>query len=186
MNGFGGHRIALATLLLTLGTLCQAATPLGGDFALQSAEGTVSLAELRGKVVPVYFGYMSCPDLCPMTLTALGAALGRLDDAEREQVQALFISIDPKRDDLERLSEYARYFHPRIEGVTGSPETISEIARRYRVVFAEAPANTANFYTLDHTSRLALIDREGQLQRLLPDGTPPADIAEAIRQLLAH
>jgi protein SCO1/2 len=179
-------KLLLVALILSFGQHCRAASELGGDFALQSAEGTVRLAEYRGKVVPLYFGYMSCPDLCPMTLSALGAALGLLDDAEREQVHALFISIDPKRDDLERLSRYARHFHPQITGVTGSSETIGDLARRYRIAFAESAADAPGFYTLDHTSRLALIGREGNLERFLPDGTPPVQIAEAIRLLLAR
>ena len=173
--------LALSLVVLWQGAV---AVPLGGDFALQSAGGEVRLASLRGKVVPVYFGYMSCPDLCPITLSVLGAALRRLDDPELEQVQALFVSLDPDRDDLERLSQYARYFHPRIIGVTGTPEVLNDVARRYRVAFFRVPGSTPEQYTLDHTSRLVLVGRGGEMQRLLPDGTPPEEVASAIRELL--
>ncbi len=153
---------------------------------MHSADGAVSLAELRGRVVPIYFGYMNCPDICPMTLSVLGTALRALDEGELQTVQALFISLDPQRDDLPRLSEYARYFHPRIEGVTGSPAELAEVARRYRVVATRVPVGGEDQYTLDHTSRLALVDRNGRLARMIPDGMPPPVITEAIRGLLSQ
>lgn len=182
-----GYPLLLGALLFGLVVAVPAtAAPLGGDFTLQSVEGTVSLRSLRGQVVPIYFGYMSCPDLCPMTLSALAVAMRSLEEAERERVQALFISLDPERDDLPRLSDYARHFHPRIEGVTGSPAVVAEVAGRYRVVVAKVPGADADRYTLDHTSRLALVGRDGELRRLMPDGTPPAEIAAAIRDLLAE
>ena len=158
--------------------------PLGGDFTLRSADGDVSLAELRGRVVPIYFGYMSCPDICPMTLSVLGTALRALEEGELQKVQALFISLDPHRDDLPRLSEYARYYHPRIQGVTGSQAQLDEVARRYRVVVSKVPTGGEGQYTLDHTSRLALVGRDGRLARMIPDGIPPPVVTEAIRHLL--
>lgn len=162
----------------------SAATPLGGDFTLPRAGGKVSLAALRGKVVPVYFGYMSCPDLCPTTLGSLGAALRLLDDTDREQVQALFISLDPERDDVQRLAEYAHFFHPTIIGTTGPPDVLEDIARRYRVTVSQVAGDEKGQYTLDHTSRLILIGRGGKMQGLLADGTPAEEIAAAIRELL--
>lgn len=188
MSTARAHRARPAVWALVLFLVAQgaAAARLGGDFTLQSSEGEVSLAALRGKVVPIYFGYMSCPDLCPMTLSVLGAALGQLQAAELEQVQALFVSLDPERDDPARLAEYARYFHPRITGVTGSPAVLQDLARRYRVSFARVPGNTAESYTLDHTSRLVLVDPEGKMRRLLADGTPADAVASAIRALLAR
>ena len=120
MKGLTGI-LALTSLISFLpASFPQAdAEPLGGDFTLQSAEGAVSLADLRGRLVPIYFGYMSCPDLCPMTMSVLGSALGALDDSESRRVQALFISLDPPRDDLQRLSEYARRFSSTNRGCHG-------------------------------------------------------------------
>lgn len=188
MIGADTHRSRHVSWLLGLLVFWQgtAAAPLGGDFTLLSSDGEVSLASLRGKVVPVYFGYMSCPDLCPTTLSVLGAAMRSLKDAQLEHVQALFVSLDPERDDLARLSEYARFFHPRITGVTGTPEVLRDVARRYRVTFARVPGKAHGQYTLDHTSRLVLVGRSGEMQRLLPDGTPPEEVATAIRELLAR
>jgi len=182
-------RVCLATLALAVGLLYQAVTaaaPLGGDFVLESSDGTVSLTELRGKVVPLYFGYMSCPDICPITLSVLGAALASLDDAERNQVQALFVSLDPQRDSPEQLAAYAQHFHPTIIGLTGSADTVAEVANRYRVRFAMVPSSSNGSYTLDHTSRLVLIDRQGQMRQLIPDGSPPEQVAAAIRSVLAQ
>jgi len=86
--------------------------PAGGDFSLVSASGPVELKALRGKVVVVFFGYTTCPDVCPTSLGVLSNALSGLRDTELKRVQGLFISVDPERDTLEKLQKYGRYFHP--------------------------------------------------------------------------
>lgn len=188
MKRWCGGCIRLVALLasLLLAARSPLAVPLGGDFTLASAEGDVSLASFRGKVVAVYFGYMSCPDLCPTTMSVLGGALRLLDEAEAEQVHGLFVSLDPERDDLHGLLAYARYFHPRITGVTGPPDAIEAIAKRYRVQFARVPGRAPGEYAVDHTSRLVLVGRDGTMRRLLPDGTPPEAVVDAIRALLVR
>jgi protein SCO1/2 len=111
----------------------RAAIAVGGDFTLQSAAGPVSLKDYRGKLVLVYFGYTYCPDICPTSLAATAEGLKQLTPEEQARVAMIFISVDPKRDTPERLKEYAEFFHPAIVGVTGTAETIADVARRYGV-----------------------------------------------------
>ena len=106
----------------------------GGDFTLTSADGPATLADQRGRVVLIYFGYASCPDICPTSLAFITAALRALTPAELERVRVVFISVDPARDTPEKLKQYAGHFHPNIIGVTGSPGTLADVATRYGAV----------------------------------------------------
>jgi copper(I)-binding protein len=94
--------------------------PAGGDFTLSAADGRFSLADHRGQVVVLAFGYTSCPDICPTSLATLGAALKATPPEVAEQVVPVFVSVDPDRDTVERLAGYVRYFHPRLRGITGT------------------------------------------------------------------
>ena len=158
---------------------------LGGDFVLQSSEGPVSLSDYKGKVVVLYFGYAYCPDVCPTSLGLLSQALGKLTPQELENVQALFISVDPERDSVEKLKKYADAFHPKIKGITGSPIEIADIASRYGATYmkVEMP-NSALGYAVDHSSKYYLINRNGMLNKLVNHGTKPSDIVAVIKSLL--
>lgn len=159
--------------------------PEGGDFTLRSAAGPVSLGDYRGKVVVLYFGYTWCPDICPTSLGLLSAALNELSDAELEQIQALFVSVDPQRDSVERLKEYAAYFHPSLLGVTGTPEQLQQVARQYGAAYRIVEQDSAAGYLVDHSADLYLIDRQGRLVDTLHHGTPPERILAALKQRLA-
>lgn len=167
-------------------SLALAEPPRGGDFRLQSAAGTVDLRDLRGQVVLIYFGYTACPDICPTNLAFIASALKSLTVPELERVRVLFVSVDPPRDSLARLAEYAGYFHPRILGLTGSPAEVAAVARLYGAAYRRAEASdSALGYTVDHSANTYVIDRNGQLARTLDHATPPERIAAVIRELLA-
>ncbi len=154
---------------------------LGGDFTLQSDKGPVSLSDFRGKVVALYFGYTHCPDVCITALSKVAQAMKVLDEAERAQVQPIFISIDPERDTPQLASEYARYFHPGAVGLSGSPEAIAEVAKRYLVIYEKVPmADSAMGYSMDHSSIIYVIGRDGKIHSLVHH----ADGAEALVQYL--
>lgn len=163
-----------------------AATVPENEFALQTAQGALNLAQLRGKVVILYFGYTWCPDVCPSSLALLGMALEKLEPAELEAIQPIFISVDPERDTVERLAEYTRYFHPTLLGATGTREQIYDITRRYGVVYAREQGGSLTDYTVNHSSQTYLLDRMGKLHEVLPHGTSPEKIVSAIRRLLAQ
>lgn len=158
--------------------------PQGGDFTLQAANGPLSLHDLRGKVVLLYFGYTMCPDICPTSLAFSAQGLNQLDKTELENVKMLFITVDPERDTLERVKEYAGFFHPAIVGLTGSPEEIARTARLYGASYMRQNVDSATGYVVDHTSETYVVGRDGKLFAILPHGAPPAKVAETIRAAL--
>jgi protein SCO1/2 len=165
--------------------LPRAALPEGGDFTLQSADGPVSLKDFRGKVVLVYFGYTYCPDICPTSLAATSEGLKQLTPEELARVAMIFVSVDPKRDTPARLKEYVNFFHPAIVGVTGAPEEIATIAKRYGVFYAEQKVETAgDGYVVDHSADTYVISTAGQLVGKIAHATPPDQVAETIRKYL--
>jgi protein SCO1/2 len=159
--------------------------PQGGDFTLQGVKGAVNLRDFRGKTVVLYFGYTACPDICPTSMATLKAALGQLNAAELQQVQGLFVSVDPERDTLEHLQRYVGYFHPNLVGVSGEQAQLQEITRRYNAFYrkVEVPGS-AMAYTIDHSAILYVIDKQGQVREQVQHAVPPAELAAAIRRWL--
>lgn len=166
--------------------LALAAPPTGGDFRLHSASGPVSLADLRGQAVLIYFGYTWCPDICPTNLAYIAAALRALTPAELARVQVLFVSVDPQRDDPQRLAQYAAYFHPQIRGLTGTPAEIAAVARLYGAAYRRSDqSGSAMGYLVDHSAFTYAVDPRGRLARTLDHATPPERIVAVLRGLLA-
>lgn len=161
----------------------KAAIAAGGDFTLTAADGPVSLKDYRGKLVLVYFGYAYCPDICPTSLAATAAGLNLLTPEEAAQVAVIFISVDPERDTPARLKEYAAFFHPTMIGVTGTPENLAEIAKRYGAFYARQKVDTAGGgYVVDHTADTYVVGRAGQLLTKIPHGAAADLVAKEIRQ----
>ena len=161
--------------------LFSSVEPTGGDFTLNSPKGQVSLKDYRGKVVLIYFGYTWCPDICPTNLTLMSAAISRLEADEVDRVQGIFISVDPARDTMERLNTYTHYFHESLIGMSGSEDTIAEIAKRYGAAYRLMKQDSATDYVVDHTSETYVIDTQGKLVEILPHGALPGQILEAVR-----
>jgi protein SCO1/2 len=165
--------------------LPRAALPEGGEFTLRSADGPVSLKDFRGKVVLVYFGYTYCPDICPTSLAATAEGLKQLTPEELARVAMILVSVDPKRDTPARLKEYAGFFHQAIIGVTGTPEEIAAIAKRYGVFYAEQKVETAGGgYVVDHSADTYVISADGKLAGKIAHATPPEQVVEIIRKFL--
>ncbi len=160
------------------------AGPEGGDFSLIAESGPVQLKDFRGKVVLLYFGYTFCPDICPTSLSLMTQALNALSEKELDQVQGIFISVDPDRDTPERLAKYTEYFHDRIMGVTGTNEEVAEIAQRYGAAYQKVEGESQGGYLVDHTSVTQVIAADGSLKENLAHGTPPDEILVAIREHL--
>jgi len=159
---------------------------LGGDFTLVSDQGPVSLQDFRGKVVPIYFGFTHCPDVCITSLSAISAALKLLDETQRDQVQPLFISVDPERDDPARVGEYARYFYPGMIGLTGTLDDVTKVAQQHFVIFEKVPLDDSEMgYTMDHSSIVYVVGRDGVIRSLVHHGETPEAIAQALRDALA-
>lgn len=163
--------------------------PTHGDFTIRTSQGPLSLSDLRGSSVIVYFGYTACPDICPTTLSTLGSAWRMLPDDVQARTTVLFVSVDPERDEAERLGEYARFFAPGFRAGTADPETVARIAAdwgvRYRKVHTDG---SALGYAVDHSTQSFLIDVQGGFVGTIAHGTPAEEVArrwqEAAR--LAH
>ena len=165
--------------------LPKASIAAGGDFTLESASGPVSLKDYRGKLVLVYFGYTFCPDICPTSLASTAEGLKQLKPEEAARVAMIFISVDPERDTPPRLKEYAEFFHPSLVGVTGTPENLAEIAKRYGVFYAMQKVETAGGgYVVDHSADTYVVGPDGQLVGKIAHATPSDRVVAEIRKHL--
>ncbi|WP_299874290.1 SCO family protein [uncultured Cocleimonas sp.] len=158
--------------------------PPGGDFTLQSINGDVSLSDFAGKVTLIYFGYTFCPDVCPTSLSRVGAAFKKLDIEELKSVQGILVSVDPERDTLQKLADYTKFFHPQIVGITGTKETIDEIAKRYDVKYRKAEGTTEASYLVDHTAYIFVLDKKGKIREYLPHAVEVGRAVKVIRKLI--
>ena len=158
------------------GIVIDAAQP-AQDFTLQGSNGRpVTLSEFRGKPVLLYFGYTTCPDVCPTTLADLRMAMQELG-SDKDKVQVLFVTVDPERDTAERLAAYLQYFDPSFVGLTGSVAEIEAIASRFGVFFKKNFTKSAADYLMDHTSAVLLVDADGKLRLMFPYGTTGQQLA---------
>lgn len=165
-------------------TVPVVAGQFGGDFRLTQAGQSIALSDFAGKVVVLYFGYASCPDICPTSLGIISSALKALTPQELTQVQPIFISVDPERDNGEKLTTYATYFHPGFLGVTGTPEEIQAAAKQYGVFFNKVQSTSAMGYSIDHTSTVYIVSKDGKSVRVVGHDMDKASVLESIRQAL--
>jgi len=155
------------------------------DFTLESADGALSLKDFRGSVVLLFFGFTSCPDVCPISLATISHAFSYLTDDELKMSRSLFISLDPERDTMERLKKYTGYFHPNIIGVTGTMKELGRVTDIYGVKFEkkEAP-DSALGYLIYHSAKIFVIGPQGALRKTIPHNTDSKLLSQQIRSLL--
>jgi len=188
-----------AAMLLVAGALalsgCGAGTPkfkasdvtgagFGRDFTLTDASGKQrTLADYRGKVVVLFFGYTQCPDVCPTTLSALAETMKSLGpDAER--VQVIFVTVDPDRDTGELIASYVTAFNPSFVGLRGDAEAIARTAKEFKILYQKQPGRTPESYTVDHSAGTFVFDTQGRLRLYVGNGQGPDVFAHDIRELL--
>lgn len=191
--------LAAATAFLLLASGCDRLSPLpkspfhgvdvtgaqpGVDFRLDDHDGKGrTLADFRGKVVVMFFGYLHCPDVCPTTLSDMAHALQALGpDAQR--VQVLFVTVDPKRDTRELMKGYVPAFNPTFLGLSGDEAATAKVAKDFKIYRGERAGSAAGSYLVDHSAQSMVFDREGRLRLMLPYGAPPDKIASDLRVLL--
>jgi protein SCO1 len=154
---------------------------MGGAFTLTDQDGkSVREADFKGKYRLVYFGYTFCPDVCPVDVQKLMLGLKafeKQDPVRGAKVQPLFITVDPERDTPEALGSFTKAFHPRLIGLTGSPEAIAEVAKAYGVYFQKSPGATPGTYLVDHSRSSTLYGPEGAPIALITETGSPEDIA---------
>ncbi|MBN8479382.1 MAG: SCO family protein [Burkholderiales bacterium] len=159
-------------------------SPFGRDFALTDHDGRArTLADWKGRVVVLFFGYTQCPDVCPTTLSTLAEAMKALGpDADR--VQVLFASVDPDRDTAELLRQYVPAFDPRFVGLRGEGPALEAVTREFKVIYQKVPGTTPTTYTVDHSAGTFLFDPKGRLRVYEGHGQTAEGFAQDIRALL--
>jgi protein SCO1/2 len=174
-----------AAFVAFISTAASFASPpaIDGQFALDTLDGrSVTKSDYRGKWLLVYFGYTSCPDVCPATLTELGQALKELGPAAK-RVQAIFITVDPVRDTAPVLKRYLKAFDPRIVGLRGDGDATEAAAKSFHVYY-RARSFGHGQYTVDHSSYVYVLDPKGRFVQLLAPDSPGHRIAEDVKKLV--
>ena len=153
------------------------------DFSLRGSDGgELKLSRYRGKVVVLGFGFTSCPEVCPTTLAVLAQARKQLSVAA-DEVQVVYVTVDPERDDTERMRKYLASFDPAFVGGTGTAEQLAAVRQAYGVVAEKK--SFAGGYTVAHSSFTYLIDRDGSLRALMPFGHTADDYVHDVKLLLS-
>lgn len=155
------------------------------DFSLAASTGnTFTLSEHQNQLIVLGFGFTHCPEICPTTLAKLARVYKELG-AQATNVQVLYITVDPERDNVERLREYMGYFNSNFIGLTGDPKVLESLRKDYGIIAAKKMHGDGN-YDVHHSSYVYLIDRKGLLRALVPYGKSQEDILHDIKLLLAE
>lgn len=154
------------------------------DFSLIDHHGDVrQLADYQGKVVALFFGFTHCPDICPTTMADLAAAMRLLGD-ESDEVQVLFVTVDPERDTPDVLAQFVPSFDPRFVGLTGTVEDIEKTAKTFKIYYAKQQESGQKGYSFDHSAGVYVYDKQGKIRVYMKYGQKPDELAHDLRSLL--
>ncbi|AMP12871.1 SCO family protein [Collimonas pratensis] len=154
------------------------------DFALTDHTGKPrTLADYKGKVVVVFFGYTQCPDVCPTTMVEMANVLKEMGPLA-SKVQVLFVTVDPERDTQELLSKYVPAFDPSFVGLYGDAAATEKVAKEFRVFYQKVPGKTPGSYSMDHTAGSYVFDPDGHIRLFIRHGQGPEPIAHDLKLLL--
>ena len=185
----------IATLLIAL-TACSpkpefkniditGSTAFGKDFSLVDPDGKVrTLADFKGKVVLMFFGYTQCPDICPTTLTEMQQVMALLGP-QSDKVQVLFVTVDPERDTAAILKQYVPAFDPRFLGLRPADDAaLEKVAKDFKIYYKKVPGTSPGSYTMDHTAGSYAFDPEGRLRLYIKHAQGPETLAHDLKELL--
>lgn len=159
---------------------------MGGAYELKDHNGkVVNSVSYKGKFQLIYFGYTYCPDICPAELYNMSRALDKIGDQQNE-IQPVFITIDPERDTKELLKEYVAQFHPRLVGLWGSVEEVHRVAKKFKVYYSKVTPEDANDYLVDHSTFIYLTDKNGKLISMYRRGISIDDLSQSLLKHLKH
>ena len=191
----------LAALLLALSAAATAANPanplglksgvfepprMAPDFTVRGSNGKeLKLSQFRGKLVLLEFGYTSCVDVCPVSLAMLAQARKQLG-AQADQMQVIYVTVDPERDTEERMRNYLKAFDPTFIGATGTPQQMARVRQEYGITATKKAIEGSKDYLVGHSSYLYFVDRKGSLRALLPFGRTADDVAHDAKLLLKN
>jgi protein SCO1/2 len=143
-----------------------------------------TLADYKGKVVVVFFGYTQCPDVCPTTMAEMAGVMQKLGP-QADQVQVLFITLDPERDTPQLLASYVPAFDKRFMGLYGTLEQTAKTAKDFKVFYSKVPGSSPGSYTIDHMAGSYVFDKDGRLRLFIRHGVTADSIVHDVRQLLS-
>jgi protein SCO1/2 len=157
----------------------------GKDFSLLDPDGKVrTLADFKGKVVVMFFGYTQCPDVCPTTLTEMQQAMA-LMGPQSNKVQVLFVTVDPERDTAEILKQYVPAFDSRFLGLRPADEAaLEKVTKDFKIYYKKVPGTKPDSYTMDHTAGSYAFDPEGRLRLYIKHAQGPETLAHDLKELL--
>lgn len=171
---------------LAAGTWLGPGRPLPEFTLVDQAGKPFNKERLQGRWNILFFGFTSCPDICPTTLTTLGSVEKSLQDlAATDRPQVLFVSVDPQRDTPARVDAYVKFFSPTIRGITGTPEAIASFADALHVPYAITPLPDGT-YTVDHSSALFLVGPDGALRAVFSAPHDATKLATDFRQVVSR
>ena len=189
------RNICIALCILLLGACSQkpefkniditGSTAFGKDFSLLDPDGTVkTLADFKGKVVVMFFGYTQCPDVCPTTLTEMQQTMMLLG-AQSDKVQVLFVTVDPERDTAAILKQYVPSFDARFLGLRPADEAaLEKVTKDFKIYYKKVPGNSPSSYTMDHAAGSYAFDPDGRLRLYIKHAQGPETLAHDLRELL--
>ena len=160
-------------------------TAFGKDFSLIDPDGKVrTLADFKGKVVVMFFGYTQCPDICPTTLTEMQQVMGLLGP-QSDKVQVLFVTVDPERDTAAILKQYVPSFDPRFLGLRPADEAaLEKVTKDFKIYYKKVPGTSPGSYTMDHTAGSYAFDPQGRLRLYIKHAQGPETLAHDLKELL--
>jgi protein SCO1 len=158
--------------------------PPAPEFELARTGGSFRMADTRGDIVLLFFGYTSCPDICPTTMAELKTALDRIGEENAENVKVIFVTVDPERDPPERVQEYVSHFDSDFIGLSGSEAELQPVWNAYGVYREIVEGTSAAGYLVNHTARVTLIDQDGNLRVSYGFDTPVENIVHDLQILL--
>jgi len=167
------------------GTTYAEPYPPAPEFELVRDNGsTFRLSEMRGNIVLLFFGFTSCPDVCPTTMAELKTAVDKIEANQARNVKVVFVTVDPQRDSPERVQEYVNHFNASFIGLSGSEPELAKVWNTYGVFRETVDSTSAAGYVVNHTARVTLIDQQGNLRVSFPFDTPVEDIVHDLKLLL--
>ena len=142
-----------------------------------------TLEDFKGKVVVLFFGYTQCPDVCPTTMADLANTM-KLLGPKSDEVQVLFVTVDPERDTQQVLAEYVPSFNPSFIGLHGTPEQMAETAKNFKIFYTKVEDAGKSGYTIDHSAGVYVFDKQGNVRIYVKYGQKPEEIAHDLKTLL--
>jgi protein SCO1 len=160
-------------------------TAFGKDFSLLDTDGKVrTLADFKGKVVVMFFGYTQCPDICPTTLTEMQQVMAILGP-QSDKVQVLFVTVDPERDTATILKQYVPSFDPRFIGLRPADQVaLEKVTKDFKIYYKKVPGTSPGSYTMDHTAGSYAFDPDGHLRLYIKHAQGPETLAHDLKELL--